>query len=163
MKNISQRFAEKIRKIRDGCWLWTASKNNKGYGVIGRGGKNGGMMYAHRLSWTLANPGMPLGAGLVLHMCDVRHCVNPEHLLLGTHKDNVSDMWKKGRANHVKGERVHTAKLTATEVLAIRRLFVPWSRDANGTSGLAKRFGVSRQQIHSIISRQHWNHLEGPL
>jgi len=84
------------------CILWTGTVNNKGYGKVGYRGKD---WTAHRLSYALNNPGVDIGKRLVLHTCDVRNCINPDHLFLGTHTDNMRDMVSKGRhVSHTKGK-----------------------------------------------------------
>lgn len=87
-RNIVDRLVEKISpEPFSGCWLWTASVNNQGYGVIGRGGHNGGMALAHRVMY-LATYGS-ISEGLILdHLCRVRSCVNPKHLEAVTYKQN---------------------------------------------------------------------------
>ena len=92
-KTVLQRFEEKIDKSGD-CWIWTAVLSNRRYGKFKLKGK---MMSAHRASWIFANGKIPDGM-CVLHHCDNPPCVNPDHLWLGTNKDNSGDMIKKGRA-----------------------------------------------------------------
>src|SRR5690348_1346681 len=82
----------KINKI-NGCWEFTGSLNNGGYGVIGFKGK---VWLAHRLSYYFHNGEIPKGL-LVCHKCDNRKCINPDHLFLGTYMDNYNDMVAKGR------------------------------------------------------------------
>lgn len=95
--NLADRFFKHVNKT-DSCWLWTASKNHKGYGQFGIGSrKNIKMVKAHRASWILHNGEIPEGL-FVLHTCDIRHCVNPAHLFLGTNADNMCDMISKGRS-----------------------------------------------------------------
>lgn len=86
-----QRFYEKI--LFDNCWLWQASIRTSGYGAFNIGGKN---CYAHRISYEI-HVGEISENLHVLHSCDNRKCVNPKHLFLGTHQDNMLDMKNKGR------------------------------------------------------------------
>ena len=85
-----------------GCWLWTASLTGPGYGQFGVKGR---VELAHRVSYELHVGAIPDGL-CVLHRCDVRHCVNPNHLFLGTHSDNSRDCVSKGR--HGNGNKLKT-------------------------------------------------------
>ena len=89
---MMNRFEQKIDKSGD-CWLWTASRNNGGYGLFKLAGKT---TTAHRISYELHVGVIPDGM-CVLHTCDVRMCVNPDHLFLGTQTDNMQDKANKGR------------------------------------------------------------------
>lgn len=82
-----------------GCWLWGASLKEGKCGGYGQLKVNGKEVTAHRVSYMIHKGPIPKGL-YVLHTCDVRSCVNPDHLFLGTQKDNIHDMMKKGRANH---------------------------------------------------------------
>lgn len=85
------------------CLLWTGRKSKDGYGKINRKGKT---LSAHRYSWTLVNGPIPEGL-FVLHKCDVPTCINPDHLFLGTHQDNMDDMKNKGRATNANTKKTH--------------------------------------------------------
>ncbi len=97
---LTARFwAKVVPAVGDECWGWNASRNNKGYGVVGFPSK-AGKVYAHRVSWEIHYWPIPDGL-FVLHRCDNPICCNPRHLFLGTSADNVRDMIEKGRDNGV--------------------------------------------------------------
>lgn len=100
-----------------GCWEWTGGRNGRGYGVFHYQGRT---RIATRAYFTLTQGPLPRGV-CVLHRCDNPPCVRPDHLFLGTHKDNTADMQAKGRGNYATGERVRNAKLTRAAVEEIRR------------------------------------------
>lgn len=103
-------------------------------------------MSAHRLSYELVAGPIPDGA-FVLHKCDVRGCVNPAHLRLGTPAENSADMTSKGRSH--KGELNHSTKLTREQVLEIRR-------STDRSIPLGRKYGVAPQNINQIRKRQTW-------
>lgn len=103
------RFFAKVAK-GDGCWLWTGATHRNGYGSFKlRGGRQ---VRAHRFSWELARGPVPDGLS-VLHRCDNRRCVRPEHLFVGTQRENLSDMVAKGRSATCGPRWHHTASETA--------------------------------------------------
>lgn len=145
-----QRFWPKVSKT-DSCWLWMGAKIQDGYGSFGFGEK---VVSAHRVSWELHNGPIPNGL-CVLHKCDVRNCVNPDHLFLGTRDDNMADRNRKGR--QARGEKSGRAKLTNAVVIAIRRRYA-----AGGTSirKLASEFCISKSQILSVVTFKSWSHVK---
>lgn len=151
--SLAARFWEKVRKT-DTCWLWAASLSTTGYGQINIGTT---MDRAHRVSWRLHFGNIPAGL-FVCHHCDNRLCVRPDHLFLGTCADNVADMEGKGRTKKrgPRGERSSKSKLTAAEVIELRRL-----RDQQGlgVTTLGRMFGISEQSAWRIIRRRAWSHI----
>lgn len=161
--SLSRRFWEKVEKT-DGCWLWIASTNRKGYGRFGIDACDG-MRLAHRWSWEIHNGPIPDGL-CVLHRCDVPACVNPAHLFLGTRVDNNADMERKGRGNRVgwrnvrdrrPGELRHNSKLTVERVREIRVLYE--AGDVSYTK-LGRLYGVGRTTIEQVVKRKKWAHVE---
>lgn len=101
---LERRFWDKVQKTPT-CWLWTgATKDGYRYGIIGPPGGHGSPIRAHRLSWELANGPIPSGM-VICHSCDEPRCVRPEHLFLGTQRDNLFDARSKGK---VMGWKAHT-------------------------------------------------------
>ncbi len=153
---LAERFWPKVQK-GDGCWEWQAVVSNKGYGMIaGPGGRFARKLTAHRVSWMLHYGDVPDGM-CVLHRCDNRRCVRPDHLFLGTLQDNTKDMHAKGRQGPggPPGERAATAKLTADQVRAIRSA----CDGGVSRSSLAKEYGVSWQSVAAIVDRRNWRHV----
>lgn len=145
------RFMQMVHKSESGCWLWKAAVTKRGYGVIKHG-------LAHRKSWEIHNGPIPDGL-FVCHKCDVRDCVNPDHLFLGTNQDNVTDREKKGRGNQAKGERSINSKLHRLQVMAIR-----YRREVLGETveSLGKRYGIAHPNISQVCLYRTWKHLRFP-
>lgn len=94
MRPIAERFWSKVRKTR-GCWTWIGARTGHGYGMLGRGRRGEGNVYAHRLSFELNRGPIPEGL-LVLHRCNKFACVNPRHLYVGTYRDNLMQAYRDG-------------------------------------------------------------------
>lgn len=160
MKTFAQRFWVKVQKSR-GCWIWIGAKGGSraGYGVIGRGRRGQGLVYAHRASWELHKGQIPDGLE-VLHKCDNPACVKPKHLFLGTQTDNMRDCAAKGRVVYKvqrrPGELNPMAKLTTEQVLLIR------ARQRQEYRDIADEFRVSPALISMIRLRRIWAHLPSP-
>jgi hypothetical protein len=146
--NVEKRLADNSIPLTEcGCVIWLGHVNNMGYGRLCVNGK---MEYVHRAALEL-NYGEKIPVGLnVLHKCDIPTCINPDHLFLGTHADNVADKVAKNR--HPRGETNATAKLTETEVLAIRASLV-------GVNETARRMGLTPMTISNIRNRKTWKHI----
>jgi hypothetical protein len=143
-----QRFWSKVQKTR-GCWLWSGSKCEKGYGRFAINRKPN---LSHRVSWELSFGKIRDGL-FVLHRCDNPSCVRPNHLFLGTQKDNMADMHAKKRAPV--GEKHYHAKLRADQVLAIRKMHA----DGISYDKAAKLFNVHRITIAEVVRRETWKHI----
>lgn len=143
----STRFWNLVDKTGD-CWLWTAAISRNGYGSFLRDGRR--QAGAHRVAWELSFGNVPPGLN-VLHHCDVRNCVRPSHLFVGTHKINMTDRNHKERLAF--GERSGTHKLTEDNVRAIRAAYA-----AGGISqqALADHYGTSQFAISALIRRKSW-------
>jgi hypothetical protein len=155
------RFYNKVIKwgeANGGCWVWTGLHDKNGYGRfrLFEGGKKIDIR-AHVYSWQLTNNHKvrtDIGM-MVMHKCDHPYCVNPDHLSLGTQKDNMSDMRSKGREPDFLGEKNPSSKLTADDVREIRRL-----RQTGMTQPqLAAQFKVIQQTISSILNYKIWKHI----
>lgn len=129
------------------CIIHRCKPNPEGYCKVYHEGK---VVGAHRLAYT-EHHGIPLSsiAGqLVRHKCDVRNCVNPEHLELGTHQDNTDDRESRGRG--AKGERSGAAKLTDAQCLEMRAVYVKGSK-THGSVALAAQYGVSHRAALDVV------------
>jgi hypothetical protein len=151
--SLDRRFWAKVQKT-DSCWLWTGTTSYH----------EGKVWAAHRLAYTLLVGPVPDGL-LVCHRCDVRNCVNPDHLFLGTYKDNSEDMVNKGRQARgpraslvpcARGERHGRAKVTEQDVRDMRRLH----REGVTLAELSRRFGIGETAVAAIVHRKHWVHVE---
>jgi len=148
LRPLEERFWPKVNKTKS-CWLWVAGVNRQGYGKFSLDGKT---QRANRVSWEIHNDSIPDGL-CVLHKCDNTSCVNPDHLFLGTNKDNTQDMLAKGRHSGPTGELNRHAKLTEKEVLEIRR-----TRTSPPIS-LAAMFGISPRTVRDIVNLKTWRHI----
>lgn len=158
------RFLAKVEK-GDSCWLWKGKIHKRtGYGGASVDCRD---ILAHRLSWLIHGGEIPDGQ-CVLHRCDVRACVNPAHLWVGTRAQNSADMVAKGRQatglrtgrytkpeRTARGSRNGQAKLTEADVVEIKRML----RDGLGICQIAPKFGVNSGAIWFIQHGRSWKHV----
>lgn len=155
---VEERFWSHVDRSDDGCWEWRASKRN-GYGIFGVNKKT---IIASRFAWRLTHGDIPDGL-FVLHACDNPSCVNPGHLFLGTHQDNMDDMIAKGRQMSSErkrecflGEKHHSAKLTNEQVRDIKRRL----RNGETPKDICVDYGVAKNTIFNIKYGVTWSHID---
>jgi len=148
---VEQRFYEKFEAVTEtGCWIWTGALNGGGYGSMTI---NSESVRAHRYSYELHIGPIPPQM-FVCHSCDVRSCVNPDHLFLGTNQDNMQDCVNKGRIS--RGEDRHNAKLTPDLVGEIRERYL-----AGETQHfLAKEYNMCQSTISRVCAEKYWSHIQ---
>lgn len=142
---MAQRLLSKIVEI-DGCWVWQGSCDHAGYSQIQAYGRN---WKGYKLSYLIHKGEWPIGRD-VMHSCDNRKCVNPDHLRLGTRAENLADMKAKGR--HAHGTRFPHAKLDDD---AVRDIVA--SPDSNRVAAL--RYGVNPSVVSRIRNGKVWRHV----
>lgn len=147
------RFFAKVEKQEGACWNWFGAKTPKGYGQI-KIPRTRRQVQSHRLSWEIHRGEIPKNL-CVLHKCDNPACVNPDHLFLGTKKDNARDMVSKGR--HCYGERQGSHKLSEKDVRSILAMVADGKMSQ---AKIAKAFGIGPMQVSRIKTGKRWAHLQ---
>jgi hypothetical protein len=138
-----------IPEPNSGCWIWMGTLMGDGYGQVGWK-IVGGLCLAHRLSWKLFR-GPLLDEEQVLHHCDMRCCVNPDHLFKGDNRINMSDRNTKNRQS--KGENHGKAKLTESQAIAI-------INDPRSQYEIARDYGIHYTAVGNIKRGKKWKHLD---
>jgi len=149
--SLENRFWEKVNRDSRSeyqCWLWTAGTNSDGYGAIK---VDGTKTNAHRIAYRLEEEDP--GEKFVLHQCDNKQCVNPNHLYLGTPSQNLQDMWDRGLRD-ASGSNNPNAKLDSDDVEEIRERAAGDETHAE----LADEFGVASSTISMIVTGRLWNY-----
>lgn len=143
-----------VHLIHGKCWIWMGSKLRAGYGQF-RGTK------AHRVAYQLTKGPIPKKL-FACHKCDRPECVNPDHIFIGTAKDNMEDKMRKGRQGDSgtktppSGSKNVKAKLNEVQVLEIRKIY---QSGKLSSSELARSYNVTKSTICCIIRRKTWNHI----
>lgn len=159
-------FVVEERSYETPCWIWQGYIAPSGYGEFWRAGRK---VPIHRDTYEVTYGKIPSGM-CVCHHCDVRSCANPEHLILGTQKDNIADMHAKGRGqrggNHwtrhkpervARGENNGFAKLTDDQARQIKRLI---AEGGLTYSAIGERFDISRYTVGLIAKGKRWRHVD---
>ena len=142
-KSELERFWSRVNKPdKESCWNWNGEFYHDGYGKISLRNKK---FAAHRMSYSLNFGCVPAGL-FVCHKCDNKACVNPNHLFLGTHEDNMRDMRNKGRRKEGR------AKVTPEQVIEIRK---KW-QEGFSTAQIAKSYGVRTALILRVVKFRTW-------
>ncbi len=153
---VELRFWNYVRKS-SGCWLWIGSIRD-GYGritVTANGKKRS--REAHRVSWELHNGPLPTDHRIcVCHHCDVKNCVNPEHLFLGSDQDNLDDSYAKGIRKR-DGLPNKPTRFTPERVREIRAAWIPYKVSVRA---LSERFNTSRTNIERILTRKIYQYVD---
>jgi len=152
LRPLADRFWEKVSK-QEGCWLWVGSRcpHRRRPTIWHPGLKK--VTFASRVSWELHFGPIPAGMH-VLHHCDNGWCVNPAHLFLGTHQDNMADRRAKGR--EARGSTLPRTRLTVQIVREIR------TRHAAGgitQRALADEFGITENHVSHIVTHRRWKYV----
>lgn len=152
MRLIIEQYIEKKPNV---CWDWNGNINSSGYAHIKIGGRDSLRSYnAHRIAY-LVYVGSIEKNKIVCHKCDNRKCCNPEHLFLGTYKDNMVDMVNKKRNMNPKGSQCSWSKLNEDQVLKMLELF----KNGKNCAEVAREFGIDRRSASDIKRGRKWGHI----
>jgi predicted DNA-binding protein (UPF0251 family) len=161
MKPAIERTLEKVVRIPfSGCWIYMGATNEAGYGIVGTGARGEPNDRAHRITYRHFCGPIPSGI-FVCHECDTPSCCNPDHLFLGTPKENTRDMIRKKRNSlpprnpHVVGSVHPLAKLHESQVEVIRDKY----RQGVTQQQLADEYGVARQTISKVVNLKRFKHV----
>lgn len=156
LKRLKDSYEKKVIK-KDGCWGWIGAKDKDGYGRLPCSHKM--TERAHVASYLIYIGEIPEGMQ-VCHHCDIRECTNPEHLFLGTPKDNTQDMIKKGRWNggiwNQLGSKNPSSKLNEEDVREIKIMILNGKKNKE----ISTKFNISIGTVSDIRRNRYWKHVE---
>ena len=144
------RIFDSCERIPNGCWIWLKGKDKNGYGLMSVNNKS---YRSSRITYETFIGYIPPGM-LICHSCDNPSCINPEHLFLGSPKDNMTDMYQKNRDRNT-GIKSVVSKLTEENVLEILKM----RKNGDTLEKIAKKFNVTKQTIFSIVHKDNWKHI----
>jgi len=153
INNIQEKLKYYSKINENGCWEWQRAKIHNGYGRVYVKHKNKDEL-THRASWE-AFVGEIKEGMQINHKCHNRACINPDHLYLGTQKENVRDMLLAGRGNVPKGSDCINSKLTEDKVKLIKKMLNEGKRSCD----IAIQFNISRSTIWNIKYGKTWKHI----
>lgn len=151
-----KKYFEKHVVRKDGCWEWNGHLRD-GYGVMSAGFRN--LIGAHRVSYMIYKGMIPIDK-IVLHSCDVRYCTNPDHLSIGTHKDNSNQKYNRMRDNHPTHDKHSSSKLSSRKVFIIKQMLI--NKRFGDLSRIARLFNISVTMIYSIYKNKIWRNVPWP-
>lgn len=146
-----ERLLNKVLVDDEGCWNYTGALSDGGYGFFWLNGTN---VYAHRASWEFHCEPIPVDM-CVLHRCDNRRCINPEHLFVGTYQDNMDDMKAKNRQANTRGELNAYASINESTARKIKELLTQGERKVH----IAHKLNVSYHTVKNIAYGKAWSWL----
>jgi hypothetical protein len=156
--DIVDKFWSKVKYPEniDDCWEWSSGLFESGYGQFGISSKI--KISAHRFAFQYYNGSIPKGY-IICHRCDNKKCCNPNHLFLGTCKDNSEDMVRKGRS--IKGEKIHTSILTECDVIETLTSLYYGNKISYQEFNL--KYSVEGRQLKNIVNRITWKYITNQI
>jgi hypothetical protein len=157
-------FGPKIPNMEEPCWTWTGPRQEKNLDRYGKVTYGGYTYLAHRISYEIFNEEISDGK-LVCHHCDNPSCCKPDHLFIGTRKDNAQDYLskfkfpKRGRHPTQFGVKIAVSKLNDDWIRFMRQVYVYGDRSF-GIKPIAAYFGVSEVCVHRVVNRVTWRHVQ---
>ncbi len=147
--NSIEKMSKKIKIDKNNCWVWQGSLSKSGYGKSSYQDKS---WRSHRLMFYFYNGFVP---SIVMHSCDNRACVNPNHLKEGTHRENMIDMVKKGRSSKPKGTHHSQSRFRDEDIILMRKYY----EDGYDLDFISRKYSTHKEYIRQIVNRKRWSHI----